>query len=88
MNAPIDRPETTEIEPLTAFGLSRVPNLQGRSTYFYKGEGKGQFDGFFTRGLEGKLGELWIPEPLETKGDRWFYSEFSDHLPAFVEILV
>jgi hypothetical protein len=88
MNAPIDRPETTEIEPLTAYGLSRVPNLQGRSTYFYKGEGKGQFDGFFTRGLEGKLGELWIPEPLETKGDRWFYSEFSDHLPAFVEILV
>ena len=88
MNAPIDRPETTEIEPLLKFGFKLVPNTQGRSTYFYKGEAKGQFDGFLSRGLDGRLGELWIPEPLERKADRWFYSEVSDHLPAFVEILV
>lgn len=88
MNAAIDKPETKEIEPLLAYGLSLVPNPLGRSTYFYKGEGKGQFDGFFTRGFEGKLGELWIPEPLTAKGERWFYSELSDHLPAFLEIKV
>jgi hypothetical protein len=88
MNAAIDRPETTEIEPLLAFGLKLVPNPEGHSTYYYKGVANGQFDGFFTQGLEGKLGPLWIPEPLTSKGERWFYSEFSDHLPAFVDILV
>jgi len=88
MNAAINKPETTEIEPLLKFGLKLVPNPDDRSTYFYKGVGSGQFDGFFTQGLEGKLSDLWIPEPLTTKGERWFYSEFSDHLPAFVDILV
>ncbi|MBS2009014.1 MAG: hypothetical protein JST01_18325 [Cyanobacteria bacterium SZAS TMP-1] len=88
MNAAIDRPETTEIEPLLAFGLKLVPNPDGRSTYYFKGQPNGQFDGFFTQGLEGKLSQLWIPEPLTSKGERWFYSEFSDHMPAFVDILV
>jgi len=88
MNAAIDRPETTEIEPLLAFGLKLVPNPDGRSTYYFKGQPNGQFDGFFVQGLDGKLSQLWIPEPLTSKGERWFYSEFSDHLPAFVDILV
>ncbi|MBK9281368.1 MAG: hypothetical protein IPM93_24675 [Candidatus Obscuribacter sp.] len=49
MNAPIDNPETTEIEPLIAAGFVLVPNPDGRSTYFYKGKANGQFDGFFAR---------------------------------------
>lgn len=89
MNAPIDSPETTEIEPLIAAGFVLVPNPDGRSTYFYKGKANGQFDGFFARGFaENQLAPVWIPLPLENKGERWFYSELSDHMPAFTRIIV
>jgi len=89
MNAPIDNPETKEIEPLIAAGFVLVPNPDGRSTYFYKGKANGQFDGFFARGFaENQLAPVWIPLPLEGKGERWFYSELSDHMPAFTRIVV
>lgn len=89
MNAPIDNPATTETLPLVKGGFILVPNPDHRSTYFFKGEAKGQFDGFYTRGFkEGELGQLWIPEPLDAKAEKWYYREFTDHLPAFFTIRV
>lgn len=89
MNTAIEKPESTEMEPLTQAGFVRVANPQGHATYFYKGVPSGQFDGFYTRGFEeGKVGDTWIPQPLEAKGERWFYSELSDHMPAFTRLHV
>lgn len=89
MNTAIEKPESTELEPLTQAGFVRVPNPQGHATYFYKGVPSGQFDGFYTRGFEeGKVDATWIPLPLESKGERWFYSELSDHMPAFTRLHV
>lgn len=87
MNTPIDSAAASEIAPLQTQGFKLVANALGRSTYFFKGEPKGQFDGFFARGLD-ELSPVWIPELPEKKGERWFYGEFSDHLPAFVELPV
>ncbi|MBK7840158.1 MAG: hypothetical protein IPJ49_21255 [Candidatus Obscuribacter sp.] len=89
MNAAINLPATTEIEPLIQAGFALVPNPENRSTYFYKGQPNGQFDGFFIRGFAaGDVSDVWIPLPLETKGERWFYSELTDHMPAFTTIKV
>jgi hypothetical protein len=87
MNTPIDNPATAEIKPLLDYGLSLVPNPMGRSTYFFRGEARGQFDGFFARGLTG-LSPVWIPVPPESRGDKWFYRELTDHMPAFCELAV
>jgi hypothetical protein len=87
-NAPIEKAETTEIEPLLKAGFVRVPNPENKWSYRYKEETGGQFDGFFARGMEGKVGNLWIPNFPDKKGEAWFYRELSDHLPVFVEIKV
>lgn len=92
MNAPINKPETTETKPLIDAGFVLVPNPENRSTYFYKGNPNGQFDGFFARGFAAEgvnsLSPVWIPLPLESKGERWFYSELSDHMPAITTLKV
>lgn len=84
-NAPIERDTTTEIEPLTEFGFARVPSTGNQWSYRFRTEG-GQFDGFFTRGIDAARLSSWIPEFPETKLDQAIYRDFSDHLPVFLDI--
>lgn len=82
-NAPIEKPETTEIEPLTAGGFVRVSTPDLRWSYQYRGSG-GQFDGFFVRGVD--VAECFIPMFPDNKRDAAFYKEVSDHLPVFIVV--
>lgn len=82
-NAPIEKPETTEIEPLIEGGFVRVSTADLRWSYQYRGNG-GQFDGFFVRGVEVK--ECFIPAFADNKRDAAFYRELSDHQPVFIVI--
>lgn len=84
-NAPIEKPETTEIEPLIAAGFARVSTADLRWSYQYRGSG-GQFDGFFVRGLGNRVRECFIPEFPTNRRDAAFYREVSDHLPVFMVI--
>lgn len=86
-NAPLGRDTTTETEPLTAFGFKLEPVVDGRPSYQFRNE-SGQFDGFFTFGLEGRTVISWIPAFPTTKRDLLFWQkDFSDHLPVFMEVL-
>lgn len=82
-NAPIEKPETTEIEPLTEGGFTCVSTPDRRWSYQYRGNG-GQFDGFFVR--EATVKECFIPAFPEDKRDIVVYREFSDHLPVFIVV--
>lgn len=84
-NAPIEKADTTEIEPLTKAGFVRVTTTDGRWSYRYKDSG-GQFDGFFVRGVDGLVKECFIPMffPEGNRRDTAFYRELSDHLPVFM----
>lgn len=82
-NAPIEKPETTEIQPLTAAGFERVSTPDLRWSYQYRGNG-GQFDGFFVREVPGMVKECFIPPFSENKRTAFFYSRLSDHMPVFM----
>lgn len=82
-NAPIEKAETTEIEPLIEGGFVRVSTPDLRWSYQYRGSG-GQFDGFFVRGLD--VAECFIPTFPDNKRDAAFYKEVSDHLPVFIVV--
>lgn len=82
-NAPIEKPETTEIEPLTAAGFVRVSTPDLRWSYQYKGNG-GQFDGFFVREVDGMVVECFIPPFSDNRRTAYFYSRLSDHMPVFM----
>lgn len=82
-NAPLELPGTTEIEPLLAAGFVLAKTPDGRWTHRYKEDG-GQFDGFFTRDMGSRAGQLDVPKWPESKHDFWFYRDLSDHLPAFL----
>lgn len=85
-NAPLEKATTTEIEPLLEAGFRNEKTPDNRPSYRYRTDG-GQFDGFFTRGLDGLVAPLWIPEFPEGKRDLLFYQkDFSDHLPVFLEL--
>lgn len=85
-NAPLEKESTTEIEPLLNAGFRNEKTPDNRPSYRYRTE-SGQFDGFFTRGLDGLVAPLWIPEFPEGKRDLLFYQkDFSDHLPVFLEL--
>lgn len=84
-NAPVEKPETTEVEPILKAGFQLVSTPDKRWTYQYRGNG-GQFDGFFVRGLDGMVTECFIPTFFENKRDAAFYREVSDHLPVFMVI--
>lgn len=85
-NAPLEKATTTEIEPLLNAGFRNEKTTDNRPSYRYRTE-SGQFDGFFTRGLDGLVAPLWIPEFPEGKRDLLFYQkDFSDHLPVFLEL--
>lgn len=86
-NSALGRDTTTETEPLYAYGFKLEPVVDGRPSYQYRNE-SGQFDGFFTKGLEGRTAICWIPAFPTLKRDLLFWSkDFSDHLPVFMEIL-
>lgn len=82
-NAPIEKAETTEIEPLTQGGFTRVSTPDLRWSYQYRGSG-GQFDGFFVR--DAAVKECFIPAFPTDKPDIAAYREFSDHLPVFIVV--
>lgn len=84
-NAPIELPETTEIEPLTQSGFVRISTPDNRRSYQYRGSG-GQFDGFFVRGMDGMVVECFIPLFPEDKAELSVYMDLSDHLPVFTVI--
>jgi len=87
-NAPLELPETTEIEPLLKAGLSLSRTPDNRWTYRYRLTTGGQFDGFFTRGFGDRAGSFWVPAWPSSRRDAAFYREVSDHLPCFLEIAV
>ncbi len=82
-NAPIEKPETTEVEPLTQGGFVRVSTPDLRWSYQYRGNG-GQFDGFFVR--DAAVKECFIPAFPVDKPDLLAYRDFSDHLPVFIVV--
>lgn len=84
-NAPIDNPETTEIEPLLAAGFRRIATPDNRWTYKYFEKG-GQFDGFFVRGLDDAHISCFVPPFFSNRRDAAFMREFSDHLPVFMTV--
>jgi hypothetical protein len=84
-NAPIENPETTEIEPLLAAGFTRIGTPDNRWSYKYFEKG-GQFDGFFVRGLDGYVIDCFIPQFFTNRRDAAFMRELSDHLPVFMTI--
>lgn len=86
-NAPIEKPTTTETQPLYDFGFKLEPVQDGRPSYQFRNE-SGQFDGFFTKGMEGRTLPCWIPAFPTAKRDLLFWTkDFSDHLPVFMEIV-
>jgi hypothetical protein len=87
-NAPLEKSTTTETQPLYDFGFRMEPVQDGRPSYQFRNE-SGQFDGFFTKGMEGRTLPCWIPAFPTTKRDLLFWTkDFSDHLPVFMEIVV
>src|SRR6185437_15489027 len=84
-NAPIENPETTEIEPLLAAGFRRIGTPDNRWSYKYFEKG-GQFDGFFVRGLDNMAIDCFIPQFFTNRRDAAFMRELSDHLPVFMTI--
>jgi hypothetical protein len=82
-NAPIEKPETTEILPVLNAGFERVSTPDLRWSYQYKGNG-GQFDGFFVRDVPGMVKECFIPLFSDNRRTAFFYSRLSDHMPVFM----
>ncbi len=86
-NSALGRETTTETQPLYDYGFKLEPVVDGRPSYQYRNE-SGQFDGFFTKGMDGRTVICWIPAFPTLKRDLLFWTkDFSDHLPVFMEIL-
>ena len=86
-NAALEKPTTTETQPLKDYGFKLEPVVDGRPSYQFRNE-SGQFDGFFTKGLEGRTVTCWIPAFPTGKRDLLYWTkDFSDHLPVFMEVL-
>lgn len=86
-NAALEKPTTTETQPLYDYGFKLEPVQDGRPSYQFRNE-SGQFDGFFTKGLDGRTLPCWIPAFPSGKRDLLFWAkDFSDHLPVFMEVL-
>lgn len=86
-NSALGRDTTTETQPLYDYGFVLEPVQDGRPSYQFRNE-SGQFDGFFTKGMEGRTSPCWIPAFPTLKRDLLFWTkDFSDHLPVFMEII-
>lgn len=86
-NAGLEKATTTETKPLYDYGFKLEPVVDGRPSYQFRNE-SGQFDGFFTKGLEGRTVICWIPAFPTGKRDLLYWTkDFSDHLPVFMEVL-
>ncbi len=86
-NAALEKTSTTETQPLYDYGFKLEPVVDGRPSYQFRNE-SGQFDGFFTKGMDGRTVICWIPAFPTLKRDLLFWTkDFSDHLPVFLEIL-
>ncbi len=86
-NSALGRATTTETKPLEDYGFKLEPVQDGRPSYQYRNE-SGQFDGFYTKGMEGCTLVCWIPAFPAGKRDLLYWTkDFSDHLPVFMEIV-
>ncbi len=84
-NAPLEKAETTEVVPLTEFGMLLQRMADDRWTHEWRGHG-GQYDGFFVKGMGNTPLKLWSPPISENRRDRAFYRDLSDHQPSFLEV--
>ncbi len=86
-NAALEKPSTTETQPFYDAGFKLEPVVEGRPSYQFRNE-SGQFDGFFTKGMDGRTVVCWIPAFPTQKRDLLFWTkDFSDHLPVFMEVI-
>jgi hypothetical protein len=86
-NAALEKATTTETKPLFDYGFKLEPVVDGRPSYQFRNE-SGQFDGFFTKGMDGLTVQCWIPAFPTLKRDLLFWTkDFSDHLPVFMEVI-